>query len=147
MKQALRDSYLSVLTFIAVAFAVALGWGFAFSRLVPAILYGETNELRPPIAAPGRTILLCRDMTFTRHAVIHVSRALTRKLSDGRMMRIDFGDASIAREPGEVRQCRPLTLPADVPPGRYQLETTVEYVSFPFWRVQGRAPDVAIEIL
>lgn len=146
MKQALRDSYLSILTFIAVGFAVALGWSFAFSRFVPAITYGETNTITPAAARPGQGVMLCRDMSVNRRVVLRISRALTRDMGNGRMLRIDFGETAIGRDVGPVRQCRPITLPADVPPGRYALETTIEYVSFPFWRVQGRAPDVTVEI-
>lgn len=147
MSRAIREYYLAILAFISVLFIFGLGWSYAYSVLYPAVTFSGINELHPPIASPGQTVTLYREFTVNRPVVIHVYRALTRKLDNKKILRVEFGETSISRETENIVQYRPLVIPHEMPSGIYVFETAIEYWSFPFWRVQTRAPDVVIEIV
>lgn len=122
---------------------LAFSWFRAYMH--PAIEYGSYNEIIPPVTKSPSTIRMCRDFHFSRAVDLQISRYLVRQ--DGNVIRsIDIGSTIVHREPGEVEQCRLLTIPEDVEPGEWLFRTYVTWSDWPFWRQTHTAPDIPLTI-
>lgn len=133
-------------------------WGFVFVLAVlvisfalstrPVVEFSNNGYLIPDHVKAGGTVMLCRDMRFLREVDITISRSLVCASCAGEPdKRDDFGAINVHREPGPVRQCRPVRIPDDEPHGHYVLHTRLRWVDWPFWRKTLEIPAVALEIV
>ena len=97
----------------------------------PPILYGEVQEIEPPIVTPGQTVFIIRDLTITRSTDLTIIRNFERRLPDGRLEVLEGVDVRIAYVPGEFRQKRIFQIPMQLTPGEWVLRNSVIWQDWP----------------
>lgn len=145
MKQAMRDWMLAAICSAIVLASVVLAWSYLL-HLRPVMDYGTNTRITPAIVFPGDAVQLCRDMMVKREATLTIARAMVRTTQAG-VDTVFFDTIRVHRQPGELKQCRHITLPADLQAGEWEMRTDVSHEDWPFWSATEQAPPVRLRVL
>jgi len=106
----------------------------------------DVHELPQTVFRPGDTMLVHRDLCFTRNVPMTMSRKLVR-VENGSPLVIHLNETQGQRPPGCVHNANLLTIPANTPPGVYMFVNTVSYQNNPFQAGSAVLPSPRITVV
>lgn len=146
MKMAHKTAIAIVWVMSIVVFALL--FSYANHLLVEPIKIIGRNEIYPSVVERGSAFAVCRDMLFNKSGEYHVTHFLSRKTSGDSFDRHEFSNIIAIRKKGEeAHQCRWFEMPRTIPAGKWTLESSVLFTSWPWWKGVYKMPPISIEVI
>lgn len=134
---------------IALVGISGLAWVYyaAIAAIPPIEWHG--SAVYPSVVHAGDRVEITRQFTVHREIIVDIKRQLVlgNCVPPARCVQYDLPDSTFLLIKGEYNRTIPQTIPADLPPGRYNLQFELHWQNAVGYRYAVRHPPLSIEVI